>query len=322
MEYKKCPLYGLQSKKTLRYLLNIKDTRMLKQDYVSSLVEPYIDLSGKPRLIEPPSAELKVIQRRIKNYLGKIEVPENVFSGIKKRSYAGNAAFHTGKGLRNLYKVDLTAFFPSITRDTVYCFFRLDMKCSPDVANILTNLTTIDLSKASLHEPEAIKGFLAQKRVKTLNHLISGAPTSQMLSYLVNHNMFDELQSLADKNGITMTVYVDDVTFSSEQRISHNFREKIKQIIRKYNYRISKGKVKNYTKLYPKLVTGAIIDADGQLTVKNSLRYKIILEHRNLRNNPDNIKSRQRLRGLVTAARQVNKQAYPNIRRFAFETQE
>lgn len=44
-----------------------------------------------------------------------------------------------------------------------------------------------------------------------------------------------------------------------------------------------------------------------------------MFEHKYLRNNPTDKKSRQRLRGLVTAARQVDKSAYPNIRKFAFE---
>ena len=106
----------------LKHLLDIKDAKMLKQDYISALVEPYVDLSGKPRLIEPPRAELKVIQKRIKSMLGKIEVPENVFSGIKGRSYADNAAFHVGGELRYLFKIDLTAFSINFARCSISFF--------------------------------------------------------------------------------------------------------------------------------------------------------------------------------------------------------
>ena len=75
--------------------------------------------------------------------------------------------------------------------------------------------------------------FLASKNVKSYNHLISGAPTSQILSYLANHKMFDEMQAISDENNVIMTVYVDDVTFSSEYYIivarlsRQNFRGKI-----------------------------------------------------------------------------------------------
>ena len=309
MIYTDCPLYGLKSKKLLKRLLRINNNQMMRQTHIASLVSPYIDKSGKPRLIEPPHEELKIIQKRIKNCLGQIIVPDN-------------ARFHLGNNRRNLYKIDLTAFFPSITRDTVYHFFAEDLLCSPDVAQFLTNLTTIDLGKSSAKNIDEIYEFLKRKNVSSYNHLISGAPTSQILSYLVNHQMFDEMKKLADDNGITMTVYVDDVTFSGENRISKNFRDKIIAIIRKYNYQISRKKVKRYTKLYPKLVTGVIIDATGNPVLKNSMRQKIILAYNDLKTNPENANLRMRLRGLLIAARQVNKDAFPTIYKFAFQPNE
>ena len=322
MIYTDCPLYGLKSKKLLKRLLRINNNQMIRQTHIASLVSPYIDKSGKPRLIEPPHEELKIIQKQIKNCLGQIIVPDNVFSGVKGKSYADNARFHIGNNRRNLYKIDLTAFFPSIARDTVYHFFAEDLLCSPDVAQLLTDLTTIDLGKSSAKNIDEIYEFLKRKNVSSYNHLISGAPTSQMLSYLVNHRMFDEMQKLADDNGITMTVYVDDVTFSSENRISKNFRDKIIAIIQKYNYQISRKKVKRYTKLYPKLVTGVIIDTTGNPVLKNSMRQKIILAYNDLKTNPENADLRMRLRGLLIAARQVNKDAFPTIYKFAFQPNE
>lgn len=318
MTYTECPLYGLKSKKMLKRLLCIEDSKFLKQDYVASMVSPYIDKKGKPRLIESPREELKIIQKRIKQMLGQIVVPSNVFSGIKGRSYADNAVMHTGENRRNLFKIDLTAFFPSISRETVYCFFCEDLCCSPDIAEILTNFTTIGLDKSQANCLDEIYSFLSSKGVTCKNHLISGAPTSQIMSYLVNHQMFDEMQRVADNNAAVMTVYVDDVTFSSENRISKDFRDRIIAIVRKYGYQISKAKVKKYTKLYPKLVTGVVIDSDGKPVIKNSMREKIIKEHAYLREHPNNAESRQRLRGLLTAARQVDKHAFPTIYKFAY----
>lgn len=319
MTYTDCPLYGLKSKKMLKRLLRIENSKFLKQEYVASMVSPYIDKKGKPRLIEPPHEELKTIQKRIKRMLGQIMVPDNVFSGIKGRSYADNAVMHTGENRRNLFKIDLTAFFPSINRETVYRFFYEDLCCSPDIAEILTNFTTIDLEKTQVICLDEIYSFLNSKGVTCKNHLISGAPTSQIMSYLVNHQMFDEMQKVADNNDAVMTVYVDDVTFSSENRISRNFKDKIIAIVRKYGYQISKSKVKKYTKLYPKLVTGVVIDSDGKPIIKNSIREKIIKEHDHLRDCPEDTKSRQRLKGLLTAARQVNKHAFPTIYRFVWD---
>lgn len=319
MNYDGCPLYSLSSKKVLKHLLSIHDNRLLKQAYVATLVEPYIDETHKPRLIEPPKPELKSIQRRIKGMLYKIPVPDYVFSGIRGRSYADNAFFHAKNGSSFLFKVDLTAFFPSISRELVYNFFRDSLNCSPDIAEILANFTTIDLEKACTRDLPCVKNFLAQKGVTCCNHLISGSPTSQLLSYLVNRKMFDELYMLATKQGIAMTIYVDDITFSSQNRISRRFRAAVLEIIQKHNYQVSKKKTKNYTRHYPKLVTGVIIDANGIPTVKNSLGKKIADEHKKLRECPDDMASRRRLRGLVTAARQVNKTAYPTIHKFAFD---
>lgn len=283
------------------------------------MISPYVDKSKKPRLIEPPQAELKAVQKCIKSLLGKIEVPNNVFSGIKGKSYIDNACAHLGDNTRNVYKIDLTAFFPSISRETVYRFFLEDLCCSSDVAAILTNLTTVDITKLDRNELSEVYSFLEAKGVKCYNHLISGAPTSQTLSYLVNHQMFDELQMLSDKNDVTMTVYVDDVTFSSNHKISSEFRKSVLSLIKKYNYQVSKKKVKGYSRTYPKLVTGVIINSEGKVTVKNSLRKKIATEYAYLRNNPTDEKSRQRLRGLVTAAWQIDKSTYPNIRKFVFD---
>lgn len=318
MNYIQCPLYNLHSKKLLKYLLGITNNDLLKQDYVAAKISPYIDRSRKPRIIEPPQYELKVIQKRLKKLLGKIDIPNNIFSGIKGRSYTGNAVLHTGNSKRNLFKVDLAAFFPSISRETVYSFFKNDLLCSSDIANILTNFTTVDIDKSFLKDKDDVYSFLESKHVSCKNHLISGAPTSQILSYLVNHNMFDEMQRLSDQSGMVMTVYVDDVTFSSENHISYKFKTKIYDIIKKYNYQISAHKVKTYTRAYPKLVTGVVIDSNGKLKVKNSIKFKIAQEHLHLRNHTNDIESLQRLKGLLTAARQIDKCAFPTIYHYAF----
>ena len=57
-----------------------------------------------------------------------------------------------------------------------------------------------------------------------------------------NLRKIDELQALSDNNDVIMTVYVDDVVFSSEHKISSEFRKTILSIIRKYNYQVSPKK--------------------------------------------------------------------------------
>ena len=94
MIYTNCKLYKLNSKKVLKYLLAVSDNNFFEQKYVASQIEPYIDTLKKPRLIEKPSEQLKAIQSKIKGLLYAIQVPDNVFSGIKGRSYSQNALWH------------------------------------------------------------------------------------------------------------------------------------------------------------------------------------------------------------------------------------
>lgn len=193
----------------------------------------------------------------------------------------------------------------------------IDMKCAPDIANILTNFTTIDLSRSLLKNPKEVYDFLDSKNVNCFNHLISGDPTSQILSYLVNHRMFDEMQTLSEKNNVKMSIYVDDITFSCERRINSAFKNNVFAIIAKYGYHVSKHKVKSYGKRSPKLVTGVVIDAQGNLQIKNSLRKKIVTEYEHLRNCPEDTKARERIIGLINSARQVEKGVFPSIYCFA-----
>ena len=318
LDYSKCSLYKLSSKKQLKRLLKITDDNFLKQEFLAKQFSPYIDRKGKPRLIEPPTYDVKMIQRRIKRLLYQIEFPDNIFSGIPKRSYAQNAAYHAKHPIKSMYKIDLRGFFPSISRNSVYKFFLSKMQCSPDIAEILTNLTTVDIEKANSINLEQIHLFLKSKKVKCTNHLISGAPTSQILSYLVNQDMFNELQTLSDANHIKMSIYVDDITFSGNCHISNRFRRKVLEIIKKYNYKISAEKTKFYTKDYPKTVTGVIISSDNNTKISNHIQNAIIKDFSSLKMNPDDDKTRKRLRGYLSAARQVDKNAFQGIYNYVY----
>lgn len=313
---KKSNLYKQTSKKYLTKLLKISNKSYFKQNFVAKQINPYIKTSPKARLIEAPSESLKKIQRIIKQELNKIEVPDNVFSGVKGKDYIQNAKLHANN--KHLFKIDLRAFFPCITRESVYNFFYSTMKCSPDIANILTNFTTVDLTISNIKESEDIEKFMMSKGIKTSNHLISGSPTSPILSYLVNHKMFDDIQLFCDNNAITMSIYVDDITFSSNDKISHKQKEVIYKIITKNIYRLSRSKVKYYTSNYPKLVTGAIITPDGMLKIRNSLSLKVVKETSYYKKHLDDIDSQKRLRGLIVAARQCEPTKFSSLYHLVF----
>lgn len=318
MDYNKCQLFGVQSQKMIAHLLHIKDKKFFKQWYVHEQIHPYIERKdAKKRLIEPPSEELKRIQRRLKVLLDEIPVPSYVFSGVKGKSYVDNAKLH--KGNHFVYKIDLTAFFPSTNREKAYVFFRDKLKTSPDVADILSNFVTVDIDLADCQDVEDINAFLIEKNVKTRKHLISGSPASQLLSYLLNADMFNELYKIASAHGMVMTVYVDDVTFSSNVRISRKVRESIIKTIHRFGFKESKKKVRSYSKNYPKLITGGTINKHGMCVVGNPMRYHIMTELSSLKKNSTDVTAKLRLQGLVSAARQIDPQIYPSIKALAYK---
>jgi peroxiredoxin family protein len=299
-------------------LLRIQNKQFLQQDYVAKLIRPYIEKKGnKKRLIEAPDVEIKKIQKRIKTILSKLDYPAYVFSGVKGRTILDNAKLHPGN--LYLYKIDLTAFFPSITREKVFAFFKNKFDMPVDVAEILANITTIDIEKTMAENIDEIYDFLNEKKIKTKSHLISGSPTSQLLSYLANQDLFDALHDLSVKNGVVMSIYVDDIVFSSSNRISQHFKEIVKNIIGSYFYRISSKKEKMHTKYYSKKVTGVVINKHGELTIPNSLRLKTIRCFEALKSNPNDEKCRRSLRGLVQSARQITPNVFPSIYTFAYD---
>lgn len=303
--YKKCSLYGLKSKRMLFQLLGITNKAFLKSNYVQRNIFPYIDKTTKPRLIEAPSIELKVIQRKIKNYLLNCDIPDYVYSGIKNKSYVDNAKMHRLNCY--LYKLDISAFFPNISREKVYIFFNQVLKTSQDVACCLTNFCTADLSVNNKNNEE-ISQFLTSKHIKHKNHLCTGCAASPVLSYLVNKEMFDEILNICKVNNMLMTIYVDDIVISSPKPINHYLRSKIVSTVNKYGFNISKNKVRYYTKNDTKEVTGVIIKKNGTLDVPNKLRWKIKRRFDNVTEDY-NLK---KLQGCIIAARQIMN-AYPSL---------
>ena len=307
--YQNCPLYAIQSKKMLLQALGIQDKRWQKHTFVQQNISPFIDGTSKKRLVEAPSPQLKIIQKRIKNALIKCKFPEYVFSGIKGRSYIDNAKKHAGTLF--VYKIDVSAFFPNTSRDKVYRFFLDKLKNSPDVANILTNLCTADLS-GDIKNKDEIDSFLLEKGVTQINHLCTGASPSPILSYLVNQAMFDEMKSICDANNISMTIYVDDTIFSSSKEISTKVRSRILDVVEKYGYKVSIKKVQYYKSNEVKKITGVVIRTDGTLDIPNRLRYKIksrLATHKETGDTSD----LNKLAGCVVAARQIDKRAYPSV---------
>ena len=145
---------------------------------------------GSTRQTFDAMGQLKEIHQRLKlNVFSKVNFPEYLQGSLKGRDYVTNASIHKGKQI--LICEDVKGFFPSVSAafvEDVWCgFFRF----SPDVAKLLTRLTTKD-------------GYVPQ-----------GAITSSFLANLVMWRYEPWLHAKFAQRGITYSRYVDDMAMSS-----------------------------------------------------------------------------------------------------------
>jgi RNA-directed DNA polymerase len=175
----------------------------------------FFDGTIKKRTFRNPSELLKLVQKRIKiNFIDKVELPNNVHGGIKRRSNITNAKAHQGN--KYIFETDLQEFYPNIKKEIVYHAF-IALGYSKHFSYWLTKLTTKD------------------------NQLPQGSPASLGISNLVFMKTDEKLNQFCKTNSITFTRYVDDLTFSSQ----HDFGDKIQEILNiviNDNFKISRRK--------------------------------------------------------------------------------
>ena len=252
------PIYKLCSKRKLATLLQIEYDRLLHaNDFINYTVSEIEKASGGFRTIYDPCRELKQVQRRIKNLLSRITIPNWVFSGCKGVCHVDNGKYHE----HSVYFIqsDLHAFYDSCSRESVYRLFKDRFKCSSDVSALLSDLTTLTLEDGSTVIP-------------------TGSPCAQLVAFLAYQDMFNELHNLASNHGCKFSLYVDDLTFSSKMPFSNPavFKKKLRQIVKRYGHSLSLSKTAYRSAGDVKIVTGVAITKDGISTIPNKLRHKIV----------------------------------------------
>lgn len=179
-------------------------------------------------------------------------------------------------GCEYVVALDISKFFPNTSREKVYNFFKYDMKNSSDIAEILTNLCTIDLNQIADIDEEVIK-YISENKIRYKKHIPTGSSISCILSYLVNYKMFDEIVKLGEEYRCKTSIYVDDIVISSTEKINKQLIDRVMGIIKSRGCSIQKTKLKFYDKNEFKRVTGNIISKDGKkLVIPNKIRYKMI----------------------------------------------
>ncbi len=241
------PLFKIQSKKRLRAILHLSkdELEFLTKDTGKNYVTYPITQGTKQRIIQIPKHGLKKIHKQLFVFLQRIEAPDYLHSGTKGRSYVTNANAHRTQ--RELLKLDIKQFYPSVSPSHIYYFFNNKMQCSKDVSWLLQELCICD------------------------KILPTGSCISQIIAFYAYKDMFDELEHLSSESSLTMTCYVDDLTFSGEN-ISKEFSYRAKQIVKKAG--LIAHKEHFYGESAAKLVTGVIIK-DNELRVQNCKQQQI-----------------------------------------------
>lgn len=274
------PFYGLNSRKKLIDLLYISDYKQL--EYLAEDIGNYkvFDIKNKnkdtKRTIEEPKIFLKKVQKQFNNLLQRVETPDFVKAGKKGSCYVNNGQAHING--KYFYCTDIKKFFPNAKKEKVFQFLLYELKISNDIAYLLANILCYE------------------------NHLPTGSPSSQLLTYWSYKKTFNDIYEKALSLNITMTLFVDDLTFSSSTTIPESFKEYVKSRIESVNLSINVKKSKTYSKNRYKKVTGTVVTPANKLAVPNKLQHKIFtLKYKDSKTE----KEIQSLKGMLNSARQI-----------------
>lgn len=210
---------------------------------------------------------------RVRQSDRKIEINydvEYLHSSMRKRSYETNAKEH--KNEKYVLAIDIQNFYPSIKEHKVYSFFSREMSLDKDIATIYTILCTCPLD-----DPSVKKDFEFG--------IGQGLATSPILAYMINYRMFDYMYLKAQENGLKMTVYVDDVVFSSDKPIPQKFINTLFSIIKQNGMNIKRKKVHLYDKKQTKKITGIFLTNTNNVRVANSKHEELFYQYNYLKEN-------------------------------------
>lgn len=115
--------------------------------------------------------------------------------------------------------------------------------------------------------------------------------------------------------GCTFTLYVDDMTFSSQDNFSwKKLAYEVDGVLHKYGHRAKGSKTKYRLPGDFKIVTGVCLAPDGALVAPNKLRSKIVGNTRSLKASGD-LSLLSRIQGQIQAADYVEgRRTFPGIR--------
>ena len=193
--------------------------------------------------------------RLLTKLLNRLILPDYVYAFEKDRNIPAMAALHTNKYC--IISLDIKEFFHSIMQE--------------DLAIILQRLGIGTMPARTISEICTYKAFVPQ-----------GALTSPKLSNLVTSVTFGpEVKTYCDEKGLTLTVYADDVTVSTNNK-DVNPKEVIQDIslmIQAHGFRINRKKTKVMYHGSRQYVCGAVVNAKVNLIVKERKKLRAMVHN-------------------------------------------
>lgn len=244
--------------------------------------------TGGYRLLYSPNPVLKELQRKlVRRVFAKLAVHPAAKGFRRGESIATHARLHVGQAV--VVRMDIRDFFHSTRASRVWEYFRL-AGWDEEATLLLTKLCC--------------------KWVGRNRGLPQGAPTSPVLSNVVNYRMDARLAGLARRSNAVYSRYADDIVFSfaaDERRFIRGVIRRVRSILWAFGYRMhGPPKLRFMRRHQAQLVTGLVVNEKVRLPRKVR-RWLRAVEH-HLSVGRQATLTRQQLRGWQALREMIRKQ--------------
>ncbi len=222
ISYSKKPIASINSLAALLQLPPDMLSRLSRnRDSLYRENPPEIKSNGKKRITYSLDRELKLVQKKInRNIFNHVKYPAYLQGSIRDRdcprTYDKNAYLHVDSRL--VIAEDVADFFPSIKADLVFKMWKKIFHFTPEIAKLLTQLTTF-------------KGMVPQ-----------GSCTSSYIGNLIFWDVEPKVYLKIRSLGFIYSRYIDDITISSKEMAISKL--KIEEIIKLVYFMLSELELK------------------------------------------------------------------------------
>ena len=195
----------------LKYLLKplrVTETRLEKLILSKSRIIKEKKISKKNkrefRILNYPIGEYKKILKLLNKYLkSQAKFSDNICGGVIDKNLFDMVKNHCGK--EAIFQIDLENFFPNISSNRIYTFFK-NTGCSDKISQIITDLVTFN------------------------NMLPQGFATSPLISNLIAWKMDYDVQMICKKHNLRYSRWIDDIIVSGRLSELHKAVYKVEKI--------------------------------------------------------------------------------------------